>query len=154
MVRPLPSGVEHEPRVAWRPGVETRIHVSASRGSTALCVMEQWCAPRAGAPIHTHSVEEVIAVIAGAADVWIDGVTEHVDAGGAIVIPPESRHGFQNAGDGELHTLAIFASARPTVCYEHDPETVLEIGGSGERMLDAHRAYREPHVFDKEGETA
>src|SRR5207245_10883401 len=83
MVRPLSSGVEDEPRVTWRPGVETRIHVSASRGSTALCVMEQWCAPGAGAPTHTHSVEEVIAVIAGAADVWIDRVTEHVVAGGA-----------------------------------------------------------------------
>ena len=90
-------------------------------------------------------------MIAGAADVWMDGVTEHVDAGGAVVIPPESRHGFQNAGDSELHTLAIFASARPTVCYQDDPQTVLEIGGSGERMLDAHRAHRSTHP---EGETA
>jgi mannose-6-phosphate isomerase-like protein (cupin superfamily) len=92
--------------------------------------MEQWCIPGAGAPTHTHfEVEEVIAVLAGVADVWIGGVTERVAAGGTIVLPPESWHGFRNVGAVDLHTLAVFASARPAVSYENDPGTVLEIGG-------------------------
>jgi quercetin dioxygenase-like cupin family protein len=130
--------------VSWRPGVETRLHTGASRGAKGLCVIEQWCEPGAGAPVHTHfDVEEVIAVLDGVADVSIDGITERVGAGGAIVLPPGSWHGFTNAGDGTLHTVAAFASARPAVAYESDPETVLEIGVAGERMLDAHRAYRD-----------
>jgi quercetin dioxygenase-like cupin family protein len=131
-------------RVAWRSGVETRLHASASRGASALCVIEQWSEPGAGAPPHTHfDVEEVIAVLDGVADFSVDGVAERVEAGGAIVLPPRSWHGFTNAGDSTLHTVAAFASARPAVAYASDPATVLEIGAAGERMLDAHRTYRD-----------
>src|SRR5262249_44688938 len=111
-------------------------------GARSLCVMEQWCAPGAGAPTHTHfDVEEVIAVLAGEAEVWIDGKTSRVGADASIVLPAHSFHGFRNDGDTELHTLAVFASARPPVAYEGDPDTVLAIGVEGEDMLDAHRAY-------------
>jgi mannose-6-phosphate isomerase-like protein (cupin superfamily) len=149
MVGPFLTRPADEPRVAWRPGVETRLHASAGRGAAALCVIEQWCAPGAGAPTHTHfEVEEVIAVVEGVAEVWVDGVTERVETGGSVVLPARSWHGFRNAGERELHTFAAFASARPPVSYEDEPETVLEIGVTTERMLDAHRAYR-----DDEGET-
>jgi quercetin dioxygenase-like cupin family protein len=125
MVKPLTTRPEAEPRVRWRDGVETRLH---SRGAEALCVMEQWCAPGAGAPAHTHfDVEEVIAVLAGAAEFWVDDETEFVRAGGSIVLPAHSCHGFRNAGSGELHTLAVFASAHPRVAYDDDPGTVYEI---------------------------
>ena len=64
VVRPLTTSPATAPRVAWRDGVETRLH---TQGATALCVIEQWCAPGAGAPTHTHfDVEEVIAVLDGA----------------------------------------------------------------------------------------
>ena len=145
MVRPFPSRPADEPRVLWRPGVETRLHAGAGHGATALCVLEQWSAPGAGAPTHTHfEVEEVIVVLAGVADVWIDGVSERLETGAAILLPPGTWHGYRNAGESELHTLAAFASAHPPVAYEDDPETVLEIGVAGQRMFDAHRAYREP----------
>ena len=61
-----------QPREEWRPGVETRMHVSALNGATQLCIFEQWVAPGAGAPTHSHTVEEVLTVIAGEADMWID----------------------------------------------------------------------------------
>jgi quercetin dioxygenase-like cupin family protein len=128
--------------VVWRPGVETRLHASESSGATSLCVMEQWCAPGTGAPVHTHfDVEEVIAVLAGAAEFWVDGARSRVEAGGSIVLPAHSRHGFRNDGETELHTIAVFSSPRPPVAYDDEPETVLVVGAVGERMLDAHRAY-------------
>ena len=136
-----PISPSADERVTWRPGVETRLHVSESSGAQALCVMEQWCAPGAGAPTHTHfGVEEVITVLDGVAEVWIDGETSRVAAGSSIVLPPDSFHGFRNDGDTELHTLAVFASARPLVGYEGDPDTVLAIGVQSETMVDAHRA--------------
>jgi len=136
-----PSSAAADERVTWRPGVETRLHVSESSGARALCVMEQWCAPGTGAPTHTHfDAEEAITVLDGVAEVWIDGETARVEAGSSVVLPAGSFHGFRNDGDTELHTLAVFASARPLVAYEDDPGTVLAIGVRSEHMLDAHRA--------------
>jgi len=66
-----------QPREEWRPGVGTRMHVSALNGATGLCIFEQWVAPGAGAPTHSHTVEEVLSVIAGEADMWIGG--QHVE---------------------------------------------------------------------------
>jgi len=55
-----PSALEE-----WRPGVKTRMLASARTGATALCIFEQWVAPGAGAPTHSHPVEEVLIVREG-----------------------------------------------------------------------------------------
>jgi quercetin dioxygenase-like cupin family protein len=137
-------------RVLWRAGVETRLHAAESLGAQSLCVIEQWCAPGASAPTHEHDVEEVVAVVAGVAEFWVDGERARVAAGDSIVLPAHSRHGFRNDGDAELHTFAVFASARPLVAYDDDPTTVLTIGVTSDRMLDAHRAH---HTTDNGGRT-
>src|ERR1700761_5793245 len=56
----------------WRPGVETRLVVSAANGAAQLCIFEQWVAPGVGAPTHSHPVEEVLTVREGEAEMWID----------------------------------------------------------------------------------
>ena len=53
------SDPDHAPPEQWRPGVETRMVVSAVNGATQLCIFEQWVAPGAGAPTHSHPVEEL-----------------------------------------------------------------------------------------------
>ena len=58
-------------REAWRPGVETRMLVSAVNGAAQLCIFEQWVA-RGGAPTHAHPVEEVLTVREGEAEMWIE----------------------------------------------------------------------------------
>ena len=55
----------------WRLGVETRMLVSAGNGAAQLCVFEQWIAPGAGAPTHSHPVEEVLTVREGEAEMWM-----------------------------------------------------------------------------------
>ena len=55
----------------WRLGVETRMLVSARNGAAQLCVFEQWIAPGAGAPTHSHPVEEVLTVREGEAEMWM-----------------------------------------------------------------------------------
>jgi quercetin dioxygenase-like cupin family protein len=143
VVRPFVTHAREQPTIEWRPGVQTRLHTAGDRGATALCVIEQWCEPGRGAPTHTHfDVEEVIAVISGTGEFWVDGETEDVAAGGSVRLPPNSWHGFRNAGEDELHILAVFASDTPMVSFETDPQTILQIGARG-RMLDAHRAIRE-----------
>jgi quercetin dioxygenase-like cupin family protein len=115
----------------WRDGVRTRLHAGAATGAAQLCVIEQWCDPGRGAPLHHHfEVEELIAVVEGLAEFEVDGAKRAVQAGGSIVLPAGSRHGFRNAGRSQLRTLAIFPTPAPAVEYEHEPGIVYTISGA------------------------
>jgi quercetin dioxygenase-like cupin family protein len=129
--------------VEWRPGVQTRLHVSGATGAEQLCLMEQLCLPGTGAPPHRHEdAEEAIVVLAGRAHLHIEDEAAELGTGDTVVIPAGARHGFTNVGDDVLRTLAIFSAATPTVAYEGESAT-LEIGGRGINRRDAHRAYRD-----------
>ena len=94
----------------WREGVETRMLVSARTGAAQLCIFEQWIAPGAGAPSHTHPVEEVLSVRDGQAEMWLDAQRVVVTSGQCLVIPAGVKHGFRNCGTGTLHVHAVLAS--------------------------------------------
>lgn len=111
-----------EAREDWRPGVATRMRISAMNGAKALTVFEQWCKPGLGAPTHWHPVEEVLSVLSGNAEIWVDGETFQASAGHSALIPATSRHGFRNAGVGELHIMAILASPGFEANYEDRSE--------------------------------
>src|ERR1700750_2385549 len=98
------------PPEQWRPGVETRMRVSAASGAAQLCVFEQWIAPGAGAPTHSHPVEEVLTVLAGEAEIWIADQRANVVAGQSALVPAGKLHGFRNSGTVELHIHAILAA--------------------------------------------
>jgi quercetin dioxygenase-like cupin family protein len=94
----------------WRPGVETRMVVSARSGATQLCVFEQWIAIGAGAPTHSHPVEEVLTVRQGEAEMWLDEQRIMVTAGQSLIVPAGRPHGFRNSGATTLHIHAVLAS--------------------------------------------
>jgi quercetin dioxygenase-like cupin family protein len=102
---------EDQPREDWRAGVETRMHVSARNGATQLCIFEQWITPAAGAPTHSHPVEEVLTVITGEAEVWIDEKRIVLTGGQSVVVPARRKHGFRNVGSATLHMHAVLASS-------------------------------------------
>ena len=94
----------------WRPGVETRMAVSAVSGAAQLCIFEQWVAPGAGAPTHSHPVEEVLTVREGEAEMWIDEDRAVVRAGQSLIVPAGRQHGFRNCGTATLHIHAVLAA--------------------------------------------
>ena len=104
--------VDHRsnPRETWRPGVETRMLVSACNGAAQLCLFEQRIAPGAGAPGHRHPVEEVLTVREGEAEMWIEAERTIVSAGQSLIVPAGRLHGFHNSGTGTLHVHAVLAS--------------------------------------------
>lgn len=102
--------IGERPGEHWRPGVETRMVTSAASGAAQLCIFEQWVAPGAGAPAHSHPVEEVLTVREGEADMWIGEAHVTVSAGQSLLIPAGRVHGFRNSGDGTLHVQAVLAS--------------------------------------------
>ena len=102
---------DHPPE-AWRPGVETRMLISAVNGAAQLCIFEQWVAPGAGAPTHRHTVEEVLTVCEGEAEMWIEEQRAIVPAGQSLIVPAGRNHGFRNSGASlslldELDVVAI-----------------------------------------------
>jgi mannose-6-phosphate isomerase-like protein (cupin superfamily) len=113
---------EQIPIEQWRPGVETRMLVSASNGATQLCMFEQWVAPGNGAPTHAHPVEEVLTVREGQAEMWIGQERVIVTAGQSLTVPAGCQHGFRNCGNVTLHLHAVLASA----IFEATPEGATE----------------------------
>jgi mannose-6-phosphate isomerase-like protein (cupin superfamily) len=106
----------------WRPGVQSRMLVSAMTGATQLCIFEQQVAPGTGAPTHSHPVEEVLTVREGEADMWIGEAHVTVSAGQSLLIPPHLLHGFRNSGSTTLHVHAVLASP----IFEALPEGAAE----------------------------
>jgi mannose-6-phosphate isomerase-like protein (cupin superfamily) len=110
------------PTEQWRPGVETRMLVSARNGAAQLCMFEQWVAPGNGAPTHSHPVEEVLMVREGEAEMWIDQQRVVVTAGQSLIVPAGRQHGFSNSGNVTLHLHAVLASP----VFEATPEGATE----------------------------
>ena len=104
------------PTEQWRPGVETRMLVSARNGATQLCLFEQWVAPGNGAPTHSHAD--------GAC--WRSGNVarsgEGDCAGQSLIVPARRLHGFRNSGTVRLHLHAVLASS----VFEAMPEGATE----------------------------
>jgi quercetin dioxygenase-like cupin family protein len=105
------SDIGDVPSEQWRPGVETRMLVSARNGAAQLCIFEQWVAPGVGAPTHSHPVEEVLTVREGEAEMWIDEERVTVSSGQALIVPAGRKHGFRNSGKAMLHLHAVLASS-------------------------------------------
>jgi mannose-6-phosphate isomerase-like protein (cupin superfamily) len=111
------------PPEQWRPGVETRMCASAVNGATQLCIFEQRIAPGNGAPTHSHPVEEVLTVLSGEAEMWLDDLRAIVSAGQSLIVPAGRHHGFRNSGAVTLHIHAVLASA----VFEAMPEGAAEM---------------------------
>jgi quercetin dioxygenase-like cupin family protein len=112
------------PSEQWRPGVETRMLISASNGAAQLCIFEQWIAPGTGAPTHSHPVEEVLTVREGEAEMWMDEQRMIVSAGQSLIVPARRKHGFRNSGTATLHIHAVLASPIFEATPEGPTETV------------------------------
>jgi len=101
---------ERQPREEWRAGVKTRMRISAVTGAMQLCIFEQWCEPGCGAPTHLHAVEEVLTVLEGQAEFWIENEREAVSAGQSVIVPAGRQRGFRNTGVATLHVQSTLAA--------------------------------------------
>jgi mannose-6-phosphate isomerase-like protein (cupin superfamily) len=116
--------VDHERQSAeaWRAGVNTRMRVSAVNGAAQLCIFEQWCDPGCGAPTHLHAVEEVLTVVAGQAEIWVENERNAVSAGQSVIVPAGRLHGFRNTGTEALHVQSIIAAPIFEASYQNQNE--------------------------------
>lgn len=106
----------------WREGVLTSMRVSAVVGSHQLCIFEQFCQPGLGAPMHLHTVEEILEVIEGQAEIRIEDEVMSVLPHQSVIVPAGSRHGFTNTGSGILKVRATLASPVFEASYDDSGE--------------------------------
>lgn len=104
--------LKHEQQLTevWREGVRTRMRVSVLTGAAQLCVFEQWCDPGKGAPTHLHAVEEILTVLQGDAEIWVENQLQLAGPNQSVVIPAGRKHGFRNIGSDMLHVMATLAA--------------------------------------------
>ncbi|GAA2863938.1 cupin domain-containing protein [Aminobacter sp. P9b] len=111
-------------REEWRAGVISRMQISALNGATQLCIFEQWLQPEAGPPTHWHPVEEVLTVLSGEAEMWIDEKHVVLAGGQSLIVAARQKHGFRNVGSGTLHVHAVLAAPIFEATFDGSAEPV------------------------------
>jgi mannose-6-phosphate isomerase-like protein (cupin superfamily) len=106
----------------WRGGVMTRMRMSALLGGHQLCIFDQFCDHGFGAPMHIHAVEEVLEVIDGTAEVWLEDEKTIVRKNQSVLVPAGARHGFRNLETTTLHVRATLAASIFESSYDDDDE--------------------------------
>ena len=87
-----------------------------------LAVVFERIAPGDRIPLHTHTLEEVLIIDEGTAEVTLGDEKRTVGAGAVVYIPINVAHGTKNIGGGELRVHAIFPSQVITIQYlERNP---------------------------------
>jgi mannose-6-phosphate isomerase-like protein (cupin superfamily) len=89
-------------------------------GSTPIRIGIQTSQPGYVAPLHSHPYLEVLHILDGTAEAWIEGgeATPIVlRKGDTIALQPNVRHSFRVVGDQELRTLGTHASPHRIVDY-------------------------------------
>jgi quercetin dioxygenase-like cupin family protein len=99
-VLPAPPAPTHELGAARFTSLAT-----PSRGSSETCVWTVEIAPGIPGTPHRLTREEVFVVLAGRAEVRLDGETSYAEAGDAIVVPPAIPFALAAAGEEPLRAL-------------------------------------------------
>jgi quercetin dioxygenase-like cupin family protein len=110
------SWLEGEADAHWRSAAGSGPSVGAAASGSSLLEVP----PGRRLPRHTDSAEETIVVTAGVAEVWVEGESARVPAGGIALVPSDAPHEVRNAGEGSLRFLAVYASPDVVTRYEEE----------------------------------
>ena len=113
---------QQAPEVPWRPGYRKWDVAGREQGVTSTFSINT-AEPGTGAPLHTHTIEELIVIIDGTLEVRIDGETHLVEKDHTLVIPPGAEHGFKVVGDRTAELLVFFPALDP---YSDEHTSYLE----------------------------
>jgi quercetin dioxygenase-like cupin family protein len=106
--------IDHQqtPEVPWRPGYRKWDVTGWEQGVTSTFSINT-AEPGTGAPLHTHSMDELIVIMEGALEVRLNGETHIVEKDHTLAIPPGAEHGFKVMGDQTAHLLVFFPTLDP-----------------------------------------
>ena len=108
-------------RVSFGPLSEYQPIIGDDAGSTPVRTGIQTARPGYEAPVHSHPYVEILHILDGAAEAWIDGREDEpivLEVGDTLAIPPDTPHGFRVRGDRTLRLLGTHASPKRIVTYK------------------------------------
>ena len=82
-------------------------------------------------PLHAHKdIEEVLLILEGAGEVWVDGEIGQFKKGDAVLLPANSKHQVHSLGPGPLITACIFsAPTTPASFITYDEDMFADLDG-------------------------
>jgi mannose-6-phosphate isomerase-like protein (cupin superfamily) len=107
-------------------------------GTTPIRTGIQTSEPGYVAPVHSHPYLEVLHILDGTAEAWIDGREAEkitLRKGDTIALPANVSHSFRVVGDQVLRLLGTHVSPKRIVSYK-DPALTSDAGG--------YRVFTEP----------
>jgi len=90
-------------------------------GTTPIRTGIQTAQPGYQAPLHSHPYLEVLHILDGVAEAWMEGREEEkvvLRRGDTIALPPDVPHSFRVVGDQPLRLLGTHASPKRIVAYK------------------------------------
>lgn len=102
---------DHRPHSSWRLVVDPG---DGAGRVDSLAVIDEELAVGDWIPLHTHPVDELVAIVDGVGEYRLGTNRQRVSAGAMVFIPAGTPHGTTNVGDGPLQILGIF----PTTVFE------------------------------------
>jgi len=108
-------------RVSFGPLSHYQPIVGDDAGSTPVRTGIQTAQPGYAAPVHSHPYIEILHILDGAAEAWIDGRPESrvvLRKGDTIAVPPETPHAFRVVGGETLRLLGTHVSPKRIVNYQ------------------------------------
>ena len=110
------------PQEAFRGGASYQTLVGDDAGSTPVRLGIQTSPPGYRTPLHSHPYMEVLMVLEGQGDAWIEGSDDTVEIkpGMTLVFPAHVRHQFRAIGTVPLKTIGVHTSPHRVVVVHED----------------------------------
>ena len=113
--------LEDTERVSFGPLSHYQPIVGDDAGSTPVRTGIQTAQPGYAAPVHSHPYVEILHILDGVAEAWIDGKPDSVVVlrkGDTIAVPPETPHAFRVVRNETLRLLGTHVSPKRIVDYK------------------------------------
>jgi quercetin dioxygenase-like cupin family protein len=97
--------------------------IGDAEGTTPIRTGIQTSEPGYVAPVHSHPYLEILHILEGRAEAWVDGQEDRpvlLEKGDTIALPPNVPHSFRVVGDQVLRLLGTHVSPTRIVNYK-DP---------------------------------
>ena len=107
--------------VKFGPDAHYQPILGDAEGTTPIRTGIQTSQPGSVAPLHSHPYLEVLHILDGVAEAWIEGGEDRpvtLRKGDTIALQPNVPHSFRVVGDHELRLLGTHVSPRRIVDYK------------------------------------
>jgi quercetin dioxygenase-like cupin family protein len=126
MNEPTVVRLDQVQKVSFGPDACYQLIIGDEEGTTPVRTGIQTSQPGYQAPVHSHPYIEILHILDGVAEAWVDGQEDRkvtLRKGDTIAMPPNVPHSFRVVGDEVLRLLGTHVSPQRIVRYKDGSET-------------------------------